>query len=93
MIGPTSHEHIGPAVGAVVTIGAAILGWAVEAIPVLQVISLIVAIIAGTITALWYWRQLRAHIVVASAILEAERLKASAKLVAAALDEHKKTKS
>ena len=81
--------------GAAITVAGATGGWLLAAIPILQIISLLVAIIAGVLTALWYWRQVRAHIVAATAVLAAAEIKAKAKIVAEALkaviEEDKKT--
>ena len=87
MLGSQIPEHSTPVVGVSITVGAAILGWSLDAIPYLQVVSLIVAIIAGVLTALWYWRQIRAHVVAATAVLAAAEIKAKAKIVAEALKE------
>ncbi len=85
------QHHPTPAIGILVTVISTLIGWAADIEPVLRVISLLVAITAGSMTALWYYKQLRAHVVVAAAILEAEKIKASAKLVAEALAKEKQS--
>ena len=52
-----AQAHAG-AVGTCVTGLAAFVGWTAAAVPVLQVVSLLVAIIAGSLTIAWYWKQL-----------------------------------
>ena len=56
-IAPHVQSHVG-AIGAGVTCVATYVGWAAAATPLLQVISLAVAISAGSLTVLWYWKQL-----------------------------------
>lgn len=50
------QQHTG-AVGASVTGGSAFIGFVTDAIPVLQALSLLVSIVAGALTALWYVRK------------------------------------
>ncbi len=54
----TPVEHGGP-VGATITLGSAIVGFATAAIPVLQAVSLLVAIVVGLLTAVWYYKRLK----------------------------------
>lgn len=51
-------NHTG-GVGATVTISATVVHWATVADPILHAIATCVAIVAGGLTILWYWKQLR----------------------------------
>jgi hypothetical protein len=54
----TVRSHLG-GVGSVTTLGATITEWCADALPALQIVSTLIAIIAGGLTIIWYIRQLR----------------------------------
>jgi hypothetical protein len=80
-------QHPAPAiVGTTTTFTATAAGWILSSIPALQFVALIVAIVSGVITSLWYFRQLHAEQIKAAAIVAADMILARAKVIAVALD-------
>jgi predicted RND superfamily exporter protein len=45
--------------GNAVTLGAGFVGWVASTMPVLQAFSLLVSIVVGVLTAIWWIRKLR----------------------------------
>lgn len=73
-------------VGASVAGSFTFMGFIAYAIPVLQIISLIIGTAVGIVTFIYYYGKIAAEKLEANALLAAEAVKAKAVVVATALD-------
>jgi hypothetical protein len=85
-----NHPEIAPGIwGTVITFLSAIVAFCTAAIPVLQVLALVITCVAGVLTSVWTYKKLHAHNLEESAKLAAAAVKATAVVTAKALEETK----
>ena len=63
------------------------MGFVSAALPVLQVLSLIIGIAVGIVTFIYYWKKVKSEEVLATAMVAAAAVKATATIAATALQE------
>jgi hypothetical protein len=63
------------------------MGFVSAALPVLQVLSLIIGIAVGIMTFIYYWKKAKSEEVLAAAVVAAAAVKATATIAATALHE------
>jgi hypothetical protein len=74
----TEQHPITAVVGTATTLSGTIMGWMLDSVPVLQVVSLLVAIVAGILTAMWYWHQLHIERLKAAELIATAKIAANA---------------
>jgi hypothetical protein len=84
------HPEIAPGLyGTGITVVGALVAFCTAAIPVLQFFALLATIVAGVLTSIWTYKKIRAHNVEANARVAAAAVKATAVVIAKALEESK----